>query len=309
MIDVISQYLVPKKSRKGLIKMSKMKCWVCGKNAFSRVGGTDELSLHPDRFKITDANYGISLPRYKCRNCGFIQCNTKDVTKFYKGLEDEEYIDSGNQRALQFKKLLKNVKKYIPANGKILDIGAGSGLFLREAAKMGYSATGIEPSLFLANAGKKDGLDIIQGTFPENCPPQKYDAIFLTDVIEHIADPLSMLESIPKFLASGGRVIVTTPDVSSVMAKVMGKRWWHYRIAHVGYYNRYTLKTIMDSAGMCLVKWKYAKWYFSSRYIAERLLNYLPFVKPLSKLAPEKLMIPLNLFDSRLFVFEVKDNQ
>ena len=304
----MSQNLVPVKMRKGLIKMSKMKCWVCGKNVFSRVGGIDELSLHPDRFKITDANYGISLPRYKCRNCGFIQCDTIDVTKFYEGLEDVEYIDSGNQRALQFKKLLKNVKQYIPANGKILDIGAGSGLFLREAVNLGYSATGIEPSLFLAKAGKKDGLDIIQGTFPENCPRKKYDAIFLTDVIEHIADPLQMLKSIPKFLAPGGRVIVTTPDVSSVMARVMGRRWWHYRIAHVGYYNKHTTEMIMDSAGMHLVKWKYAKWYFSSRYIAERLLKYLPFAKPLAKLAPEKLMIPLNLFDSRLFVFEVKDN-
>ena len=288
--------------------MSKMNCWVCGKNVFSRCGGTDELSLHPDSFKITDANYGISLPRYKCRNCGFIQCDTTDVTKFYEKLKDEAYIDSSNQRALQFKKLLKNVKHYIPANGKILDIGAGSGLFLREAANLGYSVTGIEPSLFLTNAGKKSGLNIIQGTFPENCPCEKYDAIFLTDVIEHIADPLSMLEKIPNFLASGGRVIVTTPDVSSVMARVMGKRWWHYRIAHVGYYNKHNLEMIMDRAGMHLVKWKYAKWYFSSRYIAERLLKYLPFAKPLSKLAPEKLMIPLNLFDSRLFVFEMKDN-
>jgi 2-polyprenyl-3-methyl-5-hydroxy-6-metoxy-1,4-benzoquinol methylase len=294
--------------QKGLIKMSEMKCWVCGKNAFSRVGGTDELSLQPDRFKITDANYSISLPRYKCHNCGFIQCDTADVTKFYEELEDEEYISSGNQRTLQFKKLLKNVKHYIPANGKILDIGAGSGLFLREAENLGYSAIGIEPSLFLANAGKEDGLNIIQGTFPENCPCEKYDAIFLTDVIEHIADPLPMLKSIPNFLATGGKVIVTTPDVSSIMARVMGRKWWHYRIAHIGYYNRHTLEMIMDSAGMRLVKVKYAKWYFSSRYIAERLLKYLPFAKPLSKLAPKKLMIPLNLFDSQLFVFKMKDN-
>lgn len=288
--------------------MSEMKCWVCEKNVFTRVGGIDNLSLHPDRFKITDANYSISMPRYKCRNCGFIQCDTTDVTEFYKGLEDEEYISSSLQRALQFKKLLKNVKHYIPANGKILDIGAGSGLFLREAANLGYSAIGIEPSQFLANAGKKNGLNIIQGTFPNNCPHEKYDVIFLTDVIEHIADPLSMLESIPNFLTSGGRVIITTPDVSSVTARVMGRRWWHYRIAHIGYYNRHTLEMIMDRAGMRMVKLKYAKWYFSSRYIAERLLNYLPFAKPLAKLAPKKLMIPLNLFDSRLFVFEIKDN-
>ena len=37
-----------------------MKCWVCGKSKFSRVGGTDMLTLKPEKFKITDSNYGIS---------------------------------------------------------------------------------------------------------------------------------------------------------------------------------------------------------------------------------------------------------
>ena len=288
--------------------MGEMKCWVCGKSKFSWVGGTDMLTLKPEKFKITDSNYGISLPRSKCCNCGFIQCDTADVTVFYEGLEDEGYIDSSEQRTLQFVKLLKNVEHDIPVNGKILDIGAGSGLFLQEASKKGYYVTGIEPSLFLSNEGKKAGLNIIHGTFPENCPNEKFNTIFLTDVIEHIADPLPMLERIPDFLASDGRVIITTPDVSSVLASVMGRRWWHYRIAHVGYYNKNTLEMIMNRAGFRLVKWKYAKWYFSSRYIVERLSKYLSFVKPLSRFAPENLMLPLNLFDSRLYVFEVKDN-
>ena len=288
--------------------MREMKCWVCGMKDLYRVGGIENVSLNPDRFKITDANYGITLPRYKCCNCGFIQCNTTSVTEFYEKLKDEEYIDSGNQRSLQFVKLLENVERYIPVNGKILDIGAGCGLFLREAMKQGYCVTGIEPSLFLTEIGKKEGLNIIHGTFPENCPSEKYDAIFLTDVIEHIVDPLSMLERLPDYLTPDGKVIVTTPDVSSIMAKFMGRRWWHYRIAHVGYYNKVTLEKIMNRAAMSLVKWNYAKWYFSSRYILERLTRYLPFVKSFTKIAPESLMIPLNLFDSRLCIFEVKHN-
>ena len=115
-----------------------------------------------------------------------------------------------------------------------------------------------------------------------------------------------MLSCLPDYLSSGGRVIVTTPDVSSVLARVLGKHWWHYRIAHVGYYSKKTLGYIMERAGFTPVKWKYAKWYFSSRYIMERLTKYMPFVKPLAKIAPEKLMIPLNLYDSWLGIFEVK---
>ena len=114
-----------------------------------------------------------------------------------------------------------------------------------------------------------------------------------------------MLRSIQDYLAENGRVIITTPDVSSIMAHLLGKHWWHYRVAHVGYYNRETLQRIMERAGFVPIKWKYAKWYFSSRYIMERLTKYLPFVKPMAKIAPEKLMIPVNLYDSWLGIFEV----
>ena len=286
--------------------MDKMKCWVCGMDDFFPVGGTDGLSLQPESFKISDAHYGVSLPRYRCKSCGFVQCATTDVTSYYEQLKDEEYIESSDQRALQFEKLLKTVDPYIRKRGNLLDIGAGSGIFLREAMKHGFSVTGIEPSEYLVNKAKMDELNIICGTFPDDCPEQKYDVVFLTDVIEHIVDPLSMLRRIHDYLAENGRVIITTPDVSSIMARLLGKHWWHYRVAHVGYYNRETLQRIMERAGFVPIKWKYAKWYFSSRYIMERLTKYLPFVKPLAKVASEKLMIPVNLYDSWLGIFEVK---
>lgn len=275
-----------------------MKCWVCQGDKFKDAGGSYDLSLHVDNFKITDSNYGLTLPRYKCCNCGFIQCNISDVTEYYKQLEDPQYIESTNQRALQFKKLLDLVKNYIPQNGKILDIGAGSGIFVKEALNKGYNVLGLEPALYLVKKAIEDKLPVTHGIFPDNKPAGRFDAIFLTDVIEHIADPLNMLKNLPDSLTENGVVIVTTPNVSSLAASLLGKRWWHYRVAHVGYYNKKTLTHIMDKAGLTPVKWKYAKWYFSSRYISERLAKLLPFISPLTKLAPENLIIPLNLFDS-----------
>ena len=283
-----------------------MKCWVCGRDSFTPAGGMDNLILQPDSFEITDAHYGMSLPRFRCENCGFIQCNTTDVTSYYEQLEDSDYIESSSQRTLQFEKLLKTVEPYIKNGGTILDIGAGSGIFIHEATKYGYSATGIEPSAYLAGKAQDAGLNVIQGTFPESCPCEKYDTIFLTDVIEHIVDPMPMLKRMPEYLKSDGKVVVTTSDVSSVLAKVMGNRWWHYRVAHIGYYNKKTLGQIMEHAGMTSVKWKYAKWYFSSRYIMQRLAQYFPFIKPITRIAPKNLIIPLNLYDSWIGVFEVK---
>ena len=285
--------------------IKNMECWVCGRNDFSPVGGTERLSLEPDSFKITDSHYGISLPRFRCKNCGFIQCDTTDVTSYYKRLVDAEYVESSEQRVLQFDRLLKTIKPFIQPKSRLLDIGAGSGIFIQEAAKHGYVATGIEPSEYLVNQAKQDGLNIVMGTFPDDCPKEKYDLIFLTDVIEHIANPLPMLKCLPDYLTPNGKVIITTPDVSSILARVLGKNWWHYRVAHIGYYNKNTLGYIMERAGFVPVRWKYAKWYFSPKYIMERLTKYLPFAKLLVKIAPKKVMIPLNLYDSRIGIFEV----
>ena len=284
-----------------------MRCWVCGSRRLFPTGSGRDIKLRPESFNITDSHYGITLPRYRCEKCGFIQCDTDDVTKYYEKLEDKEYINSSKQRALQFNMLLKSVEPFIPAKGRILDIGAGSGIFMRQAIKRGYSVTGIEPSKYLAAQGRKSGLDIICGVFPNDCPKQKYDVIFLTDVIEHIVNPLSMIRHLKEYLSENGCVIITTPDVSSFMARLLGKHWWHYRVAHVGYYNKGTLTRIMRRAGLTPVKWKYARWYFSSRYIIERLAKYISFVKPFVKIAPENLMIPVNLFDSWIGIFEARE--
>lgn len=285
-----------------------MNCWVCGFHAMKKIyDDGDKISLKPSSFKITDSHYGTTLSRYKCKHCGFVQCNITDVTSFYENLEDSEYIESEDQRNLQFIKLLDSVEKYIPDKARILDIGAGSGMFVKEALKRGYDVVGVEPSEYLVNQAESEGLPVIKGTFPESLKGKgKYDVIFMTDVIEHIADPLKMLSYLPKALKDNGIVIVTTPNVSSIAARVLGRRWWHYRIAHIGYYNKRTLKIMMHRAGMKPVKFMYAKWFFSSGYILERLRRYIPFIAPIEKVAPKNIMIPVNLFDSMLVIFKRK---
>ena len=63
----------------------------------------------------------------------------------------------------------------------------------------------------------------------------------LVDVIEHVADPLALLRGARDYVAPGGLVLLVTPDVDSVAARLFGKRWWHLRLAHVGYFNRRSL--------------------------------------------------------------------
>jgi hypothetical protein len=85
----------------------------------------------------------------------------------------------------------------------------------------------------------------------------------------------------------------------------MGRRWWHYRLAHVSYFDISTLKQLLAGVGLDVVAINRPGWYFPLNYLLTRLLNYLPGGKKLR--VPgflEKITVPLNLFDSLLFVCE-----
>jgi hypothetical protein len=56
----------------------------------------------------------------------------------------------------------------------------------------------------------------------------------------------------------------------------MSKRWWHFRVAHVGYFSPKTLKAAFARAGFEIESVEYYKWRFSMGYLAERAAKYLP---------------------------------
>jgi SAM-dependent methyltransferase len=145
---------------------------------------------------------------------------------------------------------------------------------------------------------------MINGTFPHPDCTGPYDAIFLTDLIEHIENPASLVHSLPAALNPDGIVVVSTPNVSALMAKIMGHKWWHFRIAHIGYYNKRTLTRLMESAGFTLVRYTTSRWYFSGDYIVQRLATYLPFLSKYDKYF-KNIMLPFNIGDSMVGIFKL----
>jgi len=270
-----------------------------------------EANISAADLQITDSRYGQTLPMSKCTVCGFLQCDTQNLTELYEQLEDVGYIESSEQRKKQFDFLLKQTLPHISGFVKgndfsklnVLDIGAGTGLFVKSALEHGLTAQGVEPSTYLANYAISQGLPVVNSSIPDY-PTNYFDAIYMIDVLEHIADPSTLLGLYKKILKPGGVFFVTTPDVSSAFARFMGSRWWHYRLAHVGYYNKKTLNRIMTRAGFSLKRYMPVWWCFTGEYAFERLGIYLPILK--GKRCPKiiaNLIIPITFWDSILAVY------
>jgi 2-polyprenyl-3-methyl-5-hydroxy-6-metoxy-1,4-benzoquinol methylase len=192
----------------------------------------------------------------------------------------------------------------------LLEVGAGSGLLIAEAHRLGLDATGVEPSRSLVAAAQRlNGVELLQGTFPHpQLQGRQFDLIYIVDVIEHLDDPVRMLEACSAALSSHGVLVVVTPDVSSLAARILRHRWWHFRLAHVGYFNNRSMREAARKTGLAVQSIRRVQWFFPIHYLAERVAQYLP-IRPINRIASNfgplrrlyDCVIPLNLHDSSAF--------
>ena len=284
---------------------SRARCWVCSSDRLQLIKESClPRELDSRAFQITDAHYGLTAAIFRCTGCGFRQCSQLgDVLSFYEEMHDEEYEDTRPWRSLQARKLLRIIASHVP-QGRLLDIGAGSGILVEEALKMGYAAEGVEPSRWLWQKAVERRLPIHYGVLPHEGIHSLMDIVCLIDVIEHVSDPLELLCQARSILSDRGIGVLVTPDVGSIAARTLGSKWWHYRIAHIGYFNRKTIALALSKTGFEPIAIYRPSWYFPLDYLLRRLLGYFSLTVPESAGAlARQITIPLNLHDSLLVVF------
>lgn len=101
------------------------------------------------------------------------------------------------------------------ARGNVLEIGSNRGDFLyllREAAP-GYAVLGLEPSRLPFY-----GVPTVGGRFDQVRLGGKFDLIVARHMLEHVADPLSVLRGLTALLADDGRLFLEVPNMHYDMA-------------------------------------------------------------------------------------------
>ena len=133
--------------------------------------------------------------------------------------------------------------------GRLLDVGCGSGGFLKQMQALGWQVCGVEPDPAAARvARERYGLDVTCGTLEEAVlPAQWFDAVTMSHVVEHLPDPIATLRECGRVLKPTGRLVITTPNVES-----LGRRW--FRTAWRGlevprHLQLYSVETLVECAG------------------------------------------------------------
>ena len=108
--------------------------------------------------------------------------------------------------------------------GRLLDVGCGTGLFLAVARRRGWEPFGVDESVEATDHARDHfGLDPWLGEFEVfSGQGQLFDLITGWDVIEHVRDPVGLLESARRCLAPGGIIALSTPNQRSILDAVAG---------------------------------------------------------------------------------------
>lgn len=223
-----------------------------------------------DFFKIDD-DKGLQV--VQCKRCDLIYTNprAKNSEENYFGDADTFYNEAAlifkgkkpHHRDKNYTNQLNEIKK-IKTKGKLLDVGANMGFFLRIARNMGFDTEGVEPSPSLTKIAVEQWNLKIHCAFLEdaNLPKESYDIITLIDVFEHVAIPKALLKTCSELLKPDGIIVIKVPNgdynklkmkLAKLTAKDNGIDIWDC-CEHVAHYTPSTFKKMAESCGFRVKK-------------------------------------------------------
>jgi 2-polyprenyl-3-methyl-5-hydroxy-6-metoxy-1,4-benzoquinol methylase len=263
-------------------------CPVCGQNDFevlfeSNLEDSDSRAVVETIYMLWGERRGRHV---KCKNCHVIYVNPMQngsiISEAYSQMRSDDAAIIRETRLRATKSQVELVKKY-NGDGHLLDIGCGEGFFLLTASKFGYATKGVEPSRDAAAYARKEfGLDIEAKPFEAlRFPENHFDVVTLWQVLEHMPYPLMVLKEVHRILKPGGMLVITTPDIEGIPARILKKRWWCITRLHINQFTTRTLMTIFRNAGFSNISAVSYKESISLLMLSIPVLKYLRLYKPL----------------------------
>lgn len=222
----------------------------------------------------------------KCKQCSLVYLHPRPpVTEIGKYYESENYFgrDIAHEQKLDDAQTREEV--FSPAydvifkkkkKGKILDIGAGTGLFLSKFKEKGWDVDGIEITSDAVKYAKKFyNVRLRQGDFFDfSLPKGAYDVVALNGALEHMHHPLETLMKSHEYLKKGGLVILSVPNVEGLGRHIFKKNWFPWQPPrHLYHFSPKTARMILEKAGFesIVIKHTYA---VQNSYILFQSMRY-----------------------------------
>jgi 2-polyprenyl-3-methyl-5-hydroxy-6-metoxy-1,4-benzoquinol methylase len=147
-------------------------------------------------------------------------------------------------------------------HGKILDVGTGSGILLRQIARVKGSTKDLYANDFsesILAPLRKEGFETLLGQAETLETTQRFAVICMNQVLEHLQNPVSVVQRLTTLLAPEGYLFIETPNIASLDARIFGARYWGgYHIPrHFWLFSERSLRQLLTSSGLCVTGVRY----------------------------------------------------
>jgi 2-polyprenyl-3-methyl-5-hydroxy-6-metoxy-1,4-benzoquinol methylase len=147
------------------------------------------------------------------------------------------------------------------ASGRLLDVGAGMGVFLHTLDPARWERVGVDPSPHAARAAHdRLGVTVLQTTLEDFPPDGGFDVITYWNVLEALADPVSSLRAARRHCRDNGFLVIKTAEatrqmlrISTLLARAGRARVLLHPDACGSYFDRTSLSTVLVKAGFRVV--------------------------------------------------------
>jgi 2-polyprenyl-3-methyl-5-hydroxy-6-metoxy-1,4-benzoquinol methylase len=232
-------------------------CPICDSSLFERFVVCKDYTVSGKNFEIK-----------ACKSCGLKLTNPRpaenEIGDYYKS---ESYISHSNTskglidklyhqvRTITLRDKLNLINSFGLPERKLLDIGCGTGYFLKLCQQDKWQINGIEPDpnarqIAQANTGTEI-KDNILSSYVSNT----FSVITMWHVLEHVHQLNLTIDWLHQHLTKEGRLVVAVPNHQSDDAKVFNEHWAAYDVPrHLYHFDRSTMKQLMINHGFELVQ-------------------------------------------------------
>lgn len=285
-------------------------CYLCGAQdiriKFYSTNSTGDKET--ERYNCTSFGHNLHKDIVYCTKCGLVSLKDiptrNELEEIYNKVIDPLYIEEKESRYLTFRNVLKHINKH-RTNGNLLDVGCYCGYFLDVARDGGFDVQGLELSEWAYNQALELSLPVHNCTLSSLDLEGYFDIVTLWDVIEHFSDPAAELREINRILKKGGHFFLSTINVGSFVARLMGPRWPWLMDMHIFYFDKRTISKILQDQGFEVLEIRNYTHYVSSNYLIEKFGH----ISKLAQIAAQSIQIvsgeikiPFNLGDNMLVI-------
>lgn len=230
-------------------------CPICQNETFENYLEVNDYTVSQKKFQIV-----------KCNSCGFKFTNPRpeqhEIGLYYKA---ESYISHSNTskgliakiyhavRNYTLKNKLDLINKLYPNKGNLLDVGCGTGMFIKVASANGWKVNGIEPDEKARKIAEENLSYKIEKKILSSYQLKTFNIITMWHVLEHVHLLNETVDWLKERITKDGTLIIAVPNHESKDAEMYQEQWAAYDVPrHLYHFSQNSIKQLFEQKGFNL---------------------------------------------------------